>query len=268
MNIVKAVLLITLLMASLISIQVQAAGEDERILLGRWTQNELDRLISEAAGIRDTGKRIDFLSSQFLGVKYTPSTLIGDMSTPEVFVIDLEGVDCFTYLDYIEAMRLSASFSAFKENLKKVRYRSGKVAFENRNHFFTDWREFNSAYVDDITEKVGGSRTKSVRKVLNLRGDGTPFLPGIAPRERLIQYIPSDAVDDTVTRRLRTGDYVGIYTKIQGLDVTHTGIIIKKHGRLYLRHASSARSNRKVVEQEFLMYISKTPGIIVLRAKK
>jgi len=190
------------------------------------------------------------------------------MNTPEVFVIDLQGVDCFTYLDYIEAMRLSRSFSEFRKNLKKVRYRSGKVAFKNRNHFFTDWRVFNSAYVDDITAKVGGPGTRSVRKVLNLRKDGTYFLPGIAPREREIQYIPSDAIDDTVTKRLRTGDYVGIYTKMQGLDVTHTGIIIKRQGRLYLRHASSARKNRKVVEQDFITYISKTPGLIVLRPKE
>ena len=264
----KTVLLIILL-TSLISIHTSAAaGEDECIILGRWTQNELDHIIREASEIRDVGKRIDSLSGRFLGVKYKASTLIGDMNTPEVFVIDLQGVDCFTYLDYIEAMRLSRSFSEFKENLKRVRYRSGKVAFENRNHFFTDWRVFNSAYVDDITEKIGGLRTKSIRKVLNLGKDGTYFLPGITPVEREIQYIPSTAVDETVTGRLRTGDYVGIYTKIQGLDVTHTGIIIKKQDRVYLRHASSAKNNRKVVEQDLIAYISKTPGLIVFRPKE
>ncbi|MEC4685634.1 MAG: N-acetylmuramoyl-L-alanine amidase-like domain-containing protein [Nitrospirota bacterium] len=265
----KTVLVIIILLTSLTSIHTTAAaGEDERILLGRWTQDELGRIISEASEIRDVGKRIDFLSGRFLGVKYQASTLIGDMNTPEVFVIDLQGVDCFTYLDYIEAMRLSRSFSEFKENLKRVRYRSGKVAFENRNHFFTDWSVFNSAYVDDITGKIGGLRTKSIRKVLNLRKDGTYFLPGITPREREIQYIPSDAIDETVIKRLRTGDYVGIYTKIQGLDVTHTGIIIKKQGRVYLRHASSAKTKRKVIEQDLIAYISKTPGLIVLRPKE
>ncbi len=265
----KTVLLIIVLLTSLTNIHTTAAAwADERILLGRWTQEKMGRIISEASEIRDIGKRIDFLSGQFLGVKYQESTLIGDMNTPEVFVIDFRGVDCFTYIDYIEAMRLSRSFSEFKENLKKVRYRSGKVAFENRNHFFTDWSVFNTAQVDDITASVGGLRTRSVRKVLNLRKDGTYFLPGIASRERDIQYIPSDAVDETVTGRLRTGDYIGIYTKIQGLDVTHTGIIIKKHDKVYLRHASSAKKNRKVVDEDFITYISKTPGLIVLRPKE
>ncbi|NOY39842.1 MAG: DUF1460 domain-containing protein [Nitrospirae bacterium] len=265
----KTVLLIIVLLASLTSIHTSAAaGDDERILLGRWTQDEMGRIIHKASEIRDIGKRIDFLSGQFLGVRYQASTLIGDMNTPEVFVIDFRGVDCFTYIDYIEAMRLSGSFAGFKENLKKVRYRSEKVAFENRNHFFTDWSVFNPAQVDDITASVGGLRTRSTRKVLNLRKDGTFFLPGIAPVEREIQYIPSDAVDETVTGRLRTGDYVGIYTKIQGLDVTHTGIIIKKQDKVYLRHASSAKKNRKVIEQDLITYISKTPGLIVLRPKE
>ncbi|NOZ26101.1 MAG: DUF1460 domain-containing protein [Nitrospirae bacterium] len=260
--------MLIIVIISFVGLPATAAGEDERILLGGWSRESLERLMSEAAGIEDTGARIEFLSRRFLGVEYKPSTLIGDMNTQEVFVIDLEGVDCFTYLDYIEAMRLSASFSGFKENLKRVRYRSGTVAFENRNHFFTDWREYNAAHVDDVTGEVGGDRTRSVRKVLNLRKDGTLFLPGIAPRERLIQYIPSDALDETVTSRLRTGDYVGIYTDEQGLDVTHTGIIIKKQGRPYLRHASSAKENRKVVEEDFIMYVSKRPGIIVLRPKE
>ena len=265
----KTILLTIILLTSLISIHTTAAaGNDERILLGRWTQDELGRIISKASEIRDVGKRIEFLSGRFLGVKYKASTLIGDMDTPEVLVIDLQGVDCFTYLDYIEAMRLSRSFSEFKKNLKKVRYRSGKVAFENRNHFFTDWRVFNSAHVDDVTEKVGGIRTKSVRKMLNLRKDGTYFLPGITPVEREIQYIPSNTIDETVTGRLKTGDYVGIYTEMQGLDVTHTGIIIKKQDKVYLRHASSAKKNRKVVDQDLITYISKTPGLIVLRPKE
>jgi len=260
--------IVAMLLSALAGIHPASAGPEERILLGGWTQSGLDRLIREAAAITDTGRRIEFLSGRFIGTAYKPSTLIGDENTPEVFVIDLEGMDCFTYLDYIEAMRLSSSFAAFKENLRVVRYRSGKVAFESRNHFFTDWAEFGSSRIVDVTGAVGGERTRSVRKVLNLREDGTLFLPGIAPRERVIRYIPANAVDEAVTARLRTGDYAGIYTEIKGLDVTHTGIIIKRQGRLYLRHASSSKENRKVVEEDLITYISKTPGLVVLRARQ
>jgi hypothetical protein len=239
----------------------------ENILLGKWTQGELDRLIRESSQIKNAGKRIEFLSRQFMGLDYKESTLIGDINTPEVFMINLKGVDCFTYIDYIEAMRLSRSFSKFKVNLKKVRYKSGKVAFENRNHFFTDWQEFNSDFVDDVTEEIGGGKAIRFQKRLNEKEDGTYFLIGINPVQREIKYIPSDAIDDSIINKMRTGDYVGIYSKIKGLDVSHVGIVIKDGDKIYLRHASSQKKQRKVVDQDFKDYIFKKPGIIVFRPK-
>jgi len=66
-----------------------------------------------------------------------------------------------TFIEYIEALRLSNSFEDFKENLKKVRYKSGEVAFENRNHFFTDWVEFNANVIDDATKEIGSEKIAS-----------------------------------------------------------------------------------------------------------
>jgi hypothetical protein len=167
----------------------------------------------------------------------------------------------------MEAMRLSGSFSEFKENLKRIRYRSGKVAFENRNHFFTDWAVSNSEFVKDITQEIGGQRTKSMIKTLNQKGNGTAFLKGIQPQNRQINYIPSEAIDEHVMDMIRTGDYAGIYTETQGLDVSHVGIIIKDRGSVYLRHASSDRRYQRVIEQDLKDYISKKPGLIVLRPR-
>jgi hypothetical protein len=238
------------------------------ILLGKFSQEELDHIIRESSKIKAVGKRIDFLSRQFLGLDYVESTLIGDINTPEVFVINMEGVDCFTFIDYIEAMRLADSFSEFKNNLKKIRYSSGRVAFKNRNHFFTDWIEFNSDFVTDVTEKIGDKKFIRVIKTLNEKENGIYFLPGIKPFQRQITYIPSDRIDEPIINKLRTGDYIGVYSKIKGLDVSHVGIIIKDNDKVYLRHASSLKIYRKVIDQDFKKYISDKPGIIVLRPKK
>ena len=237
------------------------------ILLGKFSQEELDRIIQNSSKIKDVAGRIYFLSKQFLDLDYVESTLIGDINIPEVFMINLKGVDCFTFIDYIEAMRLSGSFPEFKVNLRKVRYKSGIVAFENRNHFFTDWREFNSDFIDDITEEIGAEKTIRVQKTLNQKKDRTYFLPGIQTVKREIKYIPPDSIDDSVLSKLRTGDYVGIYSKVNGLDVSHVGIIVKDGDNLCLRHASSQKEHRKVVDQDFKKYISGKPGIIVLRTK-
>lgn len=237
------------------------------IILGNWTQDKLEHMMNESSKIKGAGARINFLSRQFLGMDYKESTLIGDTNTKEVFVINLEGVDCFTFIDYIEAMRLSCSFSEFKENLKKVRYRAGRVAFKNRNHFFTDWREFNSEFIYDITGEISAQNTNSITKILNYKKDGTYFLNGIEPVQREIKYIPSHVIDDSVMDKIKTGDYAGIYSEVKGLDVSHVGIIIKHRDSIYLRHASSEKKNRNVVDQDFRNYISDKPGLIVLRPK-
>ncbi len=242
-------------------------NDKEVIIFGKWTEDQLDNIIRQSSEIRDVSGRIDFLSKQFLNTDYKESTLIGDINTPEVFVMNLEAMDCFTYIDYVEAMRLSSSFHQVEENLKRIRYQSGKVSFLARNHFFTDWSVFNKGHVREVTEDIGGENTKTVDKVLNKKEDGTYFLPGIPTKRREIKYIPSNAIDDEIIARLKTGDYVGIYSDIQGLDVSHTGIIIKEGDKILLRHASSREENRKVLDEDFKNYIANKQGIIVFRPK-
>jgi hypothetical protein len=240
---------------------------EELVILGKWNESQLDHIINESSKLKDLTKRIDFLSGKFLNVDYQGSTLIGSISTPEVFVIDLEGVDCFTYIDYVEAMRLSRSFPEFKENLRTVRYQSGTVSFLNRNHFFTDWEYFNSSHVDDITEKIGGDKTKTVLKTLNEQTDGAYFIPGIPPKERKVHFIPSHALDDEILLKLKSGDYIGIYSNLDGLDVSHVGILIKHADKVYLRHASTSDQHKKVIDEDFMSYISDKPGIVIFRPK-
>ncbi|MGO9612098.1 MAG: N-acetylmuramoyl-L-alanine amidase-like domain-containing protein, partial [Dissulfurispiraceae bacterium] len=230
-----------------------------------FSEEGLNQLINKASEIGDPGMRIAFISGAFLDIGYKAQTLIGDQERPETFVIDLEGVDCVTYIEYVEALRLSGSYQQFKDKLKRVRYRLGQVSFERRNHFFTDWREFNSEYVRDVTEQTGRGRIKKVRKILNGKDDGTLYVPGIPLTERDITYIPSDVIDAEVIWNLETGDYAGLYSEAQGLDVSHVGIVIKKEGNVYLRHASSDTNHKKVLDQDFPGYVRQKDGLVVLR---
>ena len=241
--------------------------EKEHIVPGRFSPAVLDKLLAEAFAISDVGKRIAFLSNAFLGLEYQESSLIGSELTPEVFVISLQGLDCLTFIEYIEAMHLSKCFSEFQTNLRKVRYESGVVSFSKRNHFFTDWIENNKAFVRNVTGEIAAQATKRVRKKLNVREDGTFLLPGIQPVEREIDYIPSEHIDDAMLHAMNTGDYIGIYSTIHGLDVSHVGIAIRDRETIFLRHASSQEEYRKVIDQDLKKYILNKPGIIVLRPR-
>ncbi|NWF52120.1 MAG: DUF1460 domain-containing protein [Nitrospirae bacterium] len=237
----------------------------EKIILGNLSKERLDSILYTSSKIHDSGKRIDFLSKYFLGTPYKDHTLIGDINTPEVFIINLETVDCFTFIDQIEAMRLSSSFFEFKENLKRLRYKGGDVSFEKRNHFFSDWIEFNSDYIEDVTEKIGGNTIMRSKKILNEKDDGTFFLPGIPISERFIYYIPTNALNDLILKSLRTGDYIGIYSTENGLDVSHVGILVQKKEAIYLRHASSIK--KKVIDEDFNEHIIEKSGIIIFRSR-
>ena len=219
-------------------------------------------MLAAASAMPGLPARIDFISARFLGVSYGASTLIGSPEVPEVLVINLQEVDCFTYLDYVESMRLSRTFSEFRFHLRRLRYKSGKVAYGARRHFFTDWAA--SVRVQDVTGAIGGERATAVSKTLNRKGGGS-ILPGIPPIGRKIVFIPADRLDAWALDGLRTGDYVGIYAPAEGLDVSHVGICIRRENRILLRHASSIA--QKVIDQDFKPYIEGKPGIVVLRPR-
>jgi len=162
-------------------------------------------------------------------------------------------------------MRLSGSFADFQKSLKQVRYKNGIVLFGTRNHFFTDWAEFRSAFVRDATKETGQGRVRELQKTLNRKDDGTFFLNGIEPVDRTIAYVPREEIDGTMLQRLKTGDYAGIYSDMPGLDVSHVGIIIRAGASLFLRHASSSSDLRKVVDQDLAQYVKGKPGLIILR---
>jgi hypothetical protein len=240
-------------------------SEKEEINLGYWKREGLERMIGKAAHIVSIGRRIDYISRQFLGVNYKEKTLMGDDRTEENLTVNLSGMDCFTFLDYIESLRQSDSFSSFMANLRLVRYRSGIVAFDHRNHFFSDWILANKEFVIDVTKKIGGRRTRFSKKMLNIKEGGALYLPGIDPVDRTIAYVPANTIDEALLRKCRTGDYIGVYTEVPGLDVSHVGIFIRHQGMIYLRHASSVY--REVIDQEFKSYMHGKPGFLVLRPR-
>ena len=238
-----------------------------KITLGKWTKESLDELIRFGFTIQEIGERIDFLSSRFLDTPYGELTLVGDSHAPETFAVNLSRLDCFTFLDYVEAMRRSSSYTDFLRKLKDVRYKDSEVSYQKRNHFFTDWREQGRIFIDDITGLIGGCQAIRSHKILNRKEDGSLYLEGIPEVEREILYVPDVSIEEDIVKKLRTGDYLGIYADIAGLDVSHVGIFIRKRENVFFRHASSRENYRKVVDEAFYDYVKGKPGIMVFRPR-
>jgi hypothetical protein len=218
-------------------------------------------------GSASIGEIIDVLSGEFIGTPYKGDVLVGSATVPEQLVVDFSGLDCFTYLDYVEAVRRTSGTENFVSSLISTRYVDGRIGFTTRRHFFTDWADRTSVLADDITATLS-DRAIAVDKQLNLRADGGAYLPGLPVRARTMVYIPSAYVDEPVVAQLRTGDFIGIYAKADGLDVTHVGFFIRTSAGPMYRNASSKKANMKVVDTPFLDYVKNTPGIVVLRVSE
>ena len=261
--IMKGIFLLLILPTLLLSCTVPRVKHPES---GNKDKIKIARLLDQAGQIQDPGQKITFISAAFLGTPYLANTLIGSSTTQEVFVLQLDGVDCFTLLDYVEALRRSSSFDEFKETLRHLRYRRGQVDFLARNHFFSEWGNSDFSQLQDVTSLVGGINVLRVKKTLNQKNDTTLFLPGYPVKKREIAFIPAEAIDKSLLSRLRSGDYIGIYSSAPGLDVTHTGIIVKTEEKIMFRHASSKDLFKKVVDEDFASYLGGEKGIIVYRA--
>lgn len=285
---------------------VGCRGEPEKPLydLGRFSAGELTQRIVDARELAGQGDRIEALSSTFLDVPYQGHRLVGSATVAEQLTINLSGLDCFTYLDYVETMRRSVGWDDFRDELRQVRYKRGEVSWQNRRHFFSDWVAAGDGRVVDRTQEVGGARARVAAKQLNRKADGGRWLDDIPVVPRRVAYIPSSMLDAAVLAKIRSGDYIGIFTPQAGLDVSHNGIAIweqrsaggtsgleaqaglatkavaaaegvvqpptneetRTGQRLLFRHASSRASTGKVVEEDFVAYVRKRPGIVVYRA--
>jgi len=201
-------------------------------------------------------KDIVKLSEKFLNIKYVSNTLSNHEidTSRENLIINFNSLDCFTFIDTLEALKRSTNKKQFKNELIHTRYKNGDISYQSRNHFFSDWIGSNS--MNDITCKLGAC--EKTTKYLN---QNEKYLKEIPTVKREISYIKSTKIDTTL---LKNGDYVGIYTDKKALDVTHTGIIIKKLGKVFIRHASSLE--KKIIDSELLSYTKNKLGVLIYRS--
>ncbi|PYE90377.1 DUF1460 domain-containing protein [Phyllobacterium leguminum] len=245
-----------------------SAGQRKSADIDAYTIDKLKTILAltKAHPSLSRGAKIGLISRQFLGAPYVAHRLIGSATTPERLVADFGALDCFTYLDYVEALRRATSEEGFIKNLSHTRYIGGQVAFLKRKHFFSDWAYRAPALARDITAKIS-PHALSVAKVLNRKSSSGSYLYGLPDVKRTVTYIPRKYVNHALLRHLRTGDYIGIYAKESGLDVTHVGIFIRTKDGPMFRNASSRKANMKVVDSHFLAYVAHTPGIVVYRPR-
>jgi len=218
----------------------------------------------------------------FLETPYVATTLENGLD--EKLVINLRQLDCTTFAESILALARTVKlkktdFESFATELQKIRYRDGiRNQYPSRLHYFSEWIQ-NNEKKGIISGVVNQNGVKS-DKVINFMSthpsdypvlkEHPELIPAIAQQEKELSgkgfmYFPKSDIPN-LYRNLKHGDIIALTSSIDGVDVNHVGIIIKKGNEFHLLHAPL--SGKKVLVSEgpitdFIKPASKNNGIII-----
>ena len=211
-----------------------------------------------ASGIKTPNELVAFYADKLLGTPYVAHTLEGD---EELLTINIDELDCTTFIETLYALARTTmngrySWRDYAANLENLRYRNGEMGdYSTRMHYISEWILNNSARgnLKEITAdlphadyliKTIDFMTKHKDSYRSLKNDSAMVekIKGyeMALRNHRMPYLKKSWLGDkAVKAALRNGDFVGLVTKIEGLDISHLGIIYKDDkGEIYLLDAS------------------------------
>ena len=224
-----------------------------------------------ASGVKTPNELVAFYADKLLGTPYVAHTLEGD---EELLTINIDELDCTTFIETLYALARTTmsgrySWRDYAANLENLRYRNGEMGdYSTRMHYISEWILNNSARgnLKEITAdlphadyliKTIDFMTKHKDSYRSLKNDSAMVekIKGyeMALRNHRMPYLKKSWLGDkAVKAALRNGDFVGLVTKIEGLDISHLGIIHKDDkGEIYLLDASMS-GGKVMLEQKNL----------------
>ena len=233
----------------------------------------INQLLQEgiASGIKTPNELVAFYADRLLGTPYVAHTLEGD---EELLTINIDELDCTTFVETLYALARTTmngrySWLDYAANLENVRYRNGEMGdYSSRLHYISEWI-LNNASRGNLKEvtpdlphanyliKTIDFMTNHKDSYRSLKDDSAMVekIKGyeMALRNHRMPYLKKSWLGDkAVKAALRDGDFVGLVTKIEGLDISHLGIIHKDDkGEIYLLDASMS-GGKVMLEQKNL----------------
>lgn len=240
---------------------------------------------AEALHGQPIGAIMTTLGTQFIGAPYLAGTL--DEPETERLVVRFDGFDCVTFVETMLALARGVAaqdyrYTTFARHMKEQRYRDGRMnGYCSRLHYFSEWIADNDARgaVRNITAELGGV---PLGDTLSFMSTHREAYPRFAENDSLwmcirnmegrlqdatVHYVPQDRIRAAYDR-LQTGDIIGMVTRIEGLDVAHTGLVYKQDGATSLLHASISGTVKVSPDlQRYVQNIDHQIGILVARPR-
>ncbi len=252
---------------------------DEEIFLATMAWAKKNRLAAMSVG-----DAMAAFGQHFLGTPYVAHSL--EEPGDEHLIVNLRGFDCLTFVENMLAMARcvrsgKATFDDFKKQLTHIRYTGGVIdGYPSRLHYFTEWMRDNGAkgVLRPLTRDLGGvaytkaidfmsTHTTAYRQLAD-----TAFVQRIQAVESALSagplyYIPADAIAE-IEPDLQSGDVVGTVTTMTGMDIAHTGMVLRRGGKAHFMHAPLSGKHVLVSDgtlAEYIHNIRTHTGIIIGR---
>lgn len=246
---------------------------------------KINKLLEEglSSNLNSANKLMVFYAEKLIGTPYVAHTLEGEI---EQLTINIDELDCTTFVETLYALTRTtldnrATWRDYANNLESVRYRNGTMDdYSSRLHYICDWIVNNSARgnIKDITPNFSNCRylIKTIDYMSRHR-DAYPALKDsttfekvknfeIGYRSHRFPYIKKDALNNKSTiNTFKSGDIIGMVTNIDGLDISHLGIVVKKNDKLYFINASMKGKKVQLEKDTFADYLSKIRSCMGVR---
>jgi len=260
---------ILILFAALFGLVFSAAAFEKGD--ARFTQKDVDNfneIMTLLAPDRDKplSELVIIVGKHFLGTPYVAGTLEIE---PERLTVNTRETDCILFVEMCLAMSLTAkeehpTFEKYVDNLRKLRYRDGKVdGYTSRIHYTSEWiiqGEMRGIF-HEVSRECGGSPLDQKFNFMSTHPasykqlkDSPKNVEKIKAVEQNLEswdywYIPKADLPKCI-KNIKTGDIVGFNSATPGLDIAHVAYAYWEGDTLTFIHASY--TDKKVV-------INKTP---------
>lgn len=238
------------------------------------------------SGIQKPNQLISFYGNLLIGTPYVAHTLEGDK---EYLTIDVDELDCTTFVETLIALARTtmdgrSSWRDYAKNLESVRYKSGNInGYASRLHYISAWISDNwtRGNLKEITQDL--PRFSYEIKTLDYMSKHRDSYPALkdsitfeeiknaenAFRSHRYPIIKKTSLQYKDMRTVfKDGDIIALTTKIEGLDVSHMGVIKYVNGAPHLLNASSINKKVEVSSQDLADMLAKSKinsGIRVIR---
>ena len=235
------------------------------------------------SGINDANALVEFYARRLLGTPYVAHTLEADK---EVLTINIHELDCLTFIETLYALTRATlnhrySWRDYAANIENVRYRGGEMGdYSSRIHYISEWIIDNHVrgnlvevtpdlpHVDYMVKNIDYmSRNPQQYQQLKDHPEMVEKIRRYELRQHRFPYVKRSWLNDkAVKAALRSGDFVTLVTKIEGLDVSHNGIIvIDDKGDPYLLDASMSGGKVMLESKPLFRYLEKSKTNIGIR---